>query len=378
MGLPIELSRRINLRDRRIRSLIISLASRGLLFLGSIVFSYYFLRYAMTFLDPTHEEKRRRKQHAELLAQQINLSRTIIKDLNEYELCILSDLINPTDIPISWTDIGGLEETIDHLRETIIYPLQHPNLFQQSKLLTTSKGVLLYGPPGCGKTMLAKAIAKEAGANFINLQVTSLLDKWYGESQKRTAAVFSLAKKLQPAIIFIDEIDSFMRTRHDDDHESTRMVKTQFMTLWDGLETNSDDQRILVIGATNRVQDLDAAILRRMPTRYHIPLPNEIQRVKIFELILQNEQLHTDVDLKRLAKDSLDCTGSDIHEICRQAAMQRVVELCHQQRQENSDRRTNIPSSELRSITQADFLQALKKVRANQQRYRFSEELTLD
>ena len=149
------------------------------------------------------------------------------------------------------------------------------------------------------------------------------------------------------------------------------------MTLWDGLETNNDDQRILVIGATNRVQDLDAAILRRMPTRYHIPLPNEIQRLKIFELILRTEQLHDDVDLKRLAKESIDCTGSDIHEICRQAAMQRVVELCHQQRRENSERRT-IPSSLLRSITQADFLQALKKVRANQQRYRFSEELTLD
>lgn len=146
------------------------------------------------------------------------------------------------------------------------------------------------------------------------------------------------------------------------------------MTLWDGLETNEDDQRILVIGATNRVQDLDAAILRRMPTRYHIPLPTEKQRVKIFELILQTEQLHDDVDLQRLGKESLECTGSDIHEICRQAAMQRVVELCHQK---NTDE-TTIPSTVLRSITQADFLRALRKVRANQQRYPSNDDLTLD
>ena len=167
----MEISRRINLRDPRIRSLILSFASRGLLFLGSMVFSYYLFRYAMIYLDPTYEDKRRRKQHAELLAKKINLSKTIINHLNEYELCILTDLINPMEISITWKDIGGLEEIIDHLRETVIYPLQHPNLFKQSKLLTTSKGVLLYGPPGCGKTMIAKAIAKEAGANFINLQV---------------------------------------------------------------------------------------------------------------------------------------------------------------------------------------------------------------
>lgn len=168
---PMEISRKINLRDPRIRSLILSFASRGLLFFGSIVFSYYLFRYAIIYLDPTYEDKRRRKQHAELLAKKINLSKTIINHLNEYELCILTDLINPMEIPIAWKDIGGLEEITDHLRETVIYPLQHPNLFKQSKLLTTSKGVLLYGPPGCGKTMIAKAIAKEAGANFINLQV---------------------------------------------------------------------------------------------------------------------------------------------------------------------------------------------------------------
>ena len=215
----------INLKDPRTRSLIASLTSRGLILVGSFVFSYYLFRSALTYLDPTNEDKKRQKQNAELLAKRLNLSNKFVQELNEYELYILTDLINPLDLHISWNDIGGLDEIINDLRQTVIYPLQHPELFQQSKLLTVAKGVLLYGPPGCGKTMIAKAIAKEAGANFINLQVTSLLDKWYGESQKRTAAIFTLAKKLQPVIIFIDEIDSFMRIRQEDDHESTRMVK---------------------------------------------------------------------------------------------------------------------------------------------------------
>ncbi len=172
MVLLTKFSRRINLKDPQIRSLILSLGTRGLVFISSIVFSYFLLHYIIKYLDPTYEEKKRQKQLAEILSKKLNLSKTIINNLNEYELCILTDLINPLNINISWNDIAGLDDTIDHIRQTVIYPLQHPELFNQSKLLKTSKGVLLYGPPGCGKTMLAKAIAKEAGANFINLQVS--------------------------------------------------------------------------------------------------------------------------------------------------------------------------------------------------------------
>jgi SpoVK/Ycf46/Vps4 family AAA+-type ATPase len=152
------------------------------------------------------------------------------------------------------------------------------------------------------------------------------------------------------------------------------------MTLWDGLETNTDDStsnRILIIGATNRVQDLDAAILRRMPTRYYIQLPNINQRIKIFELILKDEQLHKDVNLKKLAQETTDYTGSDINEICRQAAMQRIVELCNQQDRDNKDK-NDIQSSQLRSITQADFLEALRKVREGHEQHQTLAELMLD
>lgn len=166
-----ELSRTIDLEDSQVRSLVLSLGTRGLALAGSMVCTYFLLRYALKYLDPTHEEKKRQKEIAEIISRKMNLPRELVNNFNEYEMCLLADLINPTDIKVSWQDIGGLEEIIDDLRQTVIYPLQHPELFNQSRLLTTSKGVLLYGPPGCGKTMLAKAIAKEAGANFINLQV---------------------------------------------------------------------------------------------------------------------------------------------------------------------------------------------------------------
>jgi SpoVK/Ycf46/Vps4 family AAA+-type ATPase len=128
-------------------------------------------------------------------------------------------------------DIGGLEPIVSSLRETIIYPLIHPTLFTSaSPLLGAPKGVLLYGPPGCGKTMLARALAKESGATFINVPASTLTNKWFGESNKLVAGLFSLARKVQPAIIFVDEIDSFLRERRGDDHEVMGMMKAEFMT----------------------------------------------------------------------------------------------------------------------------------------------------
>jgi SpoVK/Ycf46/Vps4 family AAA+-type ATPase len=134
-----------------------------------------------------------------------------------------------TDLDI---DIGGLESIITSLRESVIFPLVHPTLFTaSSSLLGPPKGVLLFGPPGCGKTMLAKALAKESGATFINISASVLTNKWFGESNKLVAGLFSLARKTQPSIIFIDEIDSFLRERTSGDHEVTGMIKAEFMTF---------------------------------------------------------------------------------------------------------------------------------------------------
>jgi SpoVK/Ycf46/Vps4 family AAA+-type ATPase len=245
--------------------------------------------------------------------------------LDEYERTVANEVIHPDDISITFTDIGGLDPIIEHLREAVIFPLIYPDLFTStSSLLSAPKGVLLYGPPGCGKTMLAKALAKESRATFINIAASVLTNKWYGESNKLVAGLFSLARKTQPSIIFIDEIDSFLRERTKGDHEVTGMMKAEFMTLWDGLTSGSD--RILVLGATNRPTDIDAAILRRMPKRFAVALPNRQQRLKILNLMLQDTKLLPGFPTEQLAELTEGFSGSDLRELCRNAAMVPVRE----------------------------------------------------
>ncbi|KAJ3759227.1 P-loop containing nucleoside triphosphate hydrolase protein [Lentinula raphanica] len=245
--------------------------------------------------------------------------------LNEYESVVANEVIHPDDIPVKFSDIGGLDPIISSLRESVIYPLLYPTLFtSNSSLLGAPKGVLLYGPPGCGKTMLAKALAKESGATFINIAASVLTNKWFGESNKLVAGLFSLARKVQPSIIFIDEIDSFLRERSSGDHEVTAMMKAEFMTLWDGLLSSTD--RILVLGATNRPNDIDSAIFRRLPKRFAVTLPDFGQRMKIFKLMLKDVSLSSDLSLELLAQASEGLSGSDLKELCRGAAMVPVRE----------------------------------------------------
>jgi len=283
----------------------------------------------------------------------------------------------------SWEDIGGLEEIIDEIQESVILPFKRQDLFMGSQLLQPPKGVLLYGPPGCGKTMIAKATAKAAGARFINLQVSSLVDKWYGESQKRAEAVFSLAMKLQPCIIFIDEIDSFLRSRASTDHEATAMIKTQFMSFWDGLMTDKNT-RVMIMGATNRAADVDAAILRRMPSMFKIGLPSKLQRQKILEVILKDEPLHNDLDLYELAEKTDKFSGSDLRELCRNAAIYRVREFVKSENANQSDEfqdAREIPEViELRVMTKSDFEKALSKMKMskNLTSMAYLQEETLD
>lgn len=148
--------------------------------------------------------------------------------LNSYEQSIAMDVVAPSEIPLSFDDIGGLDGIIEELRESVIYPLTMPHLYAgNSSLLSAPSGVLLYGPPGCGKTMLAKALAHESGACFINLHISTLTEKWYGDSNKLVSAVFSLARKLQPTIVFIDEIDAVLSQRRSGEHEASGMVKAE-------------------------------------------------------------------------------------------------------------------------------------------------------
>ncbi|KAF2275646.1 AAA-domain-containing protein [Westerdykella ornata] len=263
--------------------------------------------------------------------------RTEDLQLNSYEQTIAMEVVAPEDIPVSFDDIGGLDAIIDDLRESVIYPLTHPSLASASSLLSAPSGVLLYGPPGCGKTMLAKALAHESGACFINLHISTLTEKWYGDSNKLVNAVFSLARKLQPAIVFIDEIDAVLGTRRTGEHEASGMVKAEFMTHWDGLSSShsgtTTPQRILILGATNRIQDIDDAILRRMPKKFPVGLPNAQQRRNIFQLVLRGTKIDEgDFDLDTLVRLSAGLSGSDIKEACREAAMGPVREAIRENR----------------------------------------------
>merc|ERR1719318_204565 len=221
--------------------------------------------------------------------------------LNEHEMLIASQLVDPASVQVRFEDIAGHGDLIKELRQTVILPIQRRELFEKSDLMTAPKGVLLHGPPGCGKTMVAKATAREAGARFINLDISSLTDKWYGESQKLAGAVFTLAAKIQPTIIFIDEVDSLLRVRSQQDHEATAMIKAQFMQLWDGLSTNRANT-VVVMGATNRPRDVDTAILRRMPATFKLGLPEVRGRREILTVVMRMEKVAPCVDMLRLAK----------------------------------------------------------------------------
>ncbi|KAG0697638.1 P-loop containing nucleoside triphosphate hydrolase protein [Suillus ampliporus] len=278
--------------------------------------------------------------------------------LDEYERAISKEVVHPDEINVRFQDIGGLEPIVSSLRETIIYPLIHPTLFTSaSPLLGAPKGVLLYGPPGCGKTMLARALAKESGATFINVPASTLTNKWFGESNKLVAGLFSLARKVQPAIIFVDEIDSFLRERRGDDHEVMGMMKAEFMTSWDGLTSGSE--RILVLGATNRPGDIDPAILRRMPKRFAVSLPDAEQRFKILSLMLKDTKLDPHLSLRTLASQTTGFSGSDLRELCRNAAMVPVRE-CMRAMEHDEDALMKVEKEgfSMRPLTLADFYEA--------------------
>ncbi|KAJ3177621.1 hypothetical protein HDU87_004374 [Geranomyces variabilis] len=319
------------------------------IFALSQVVLYFGVKWVLAGLDPF----KKKKEEARAKSSRV-LGKLGLRDLNlsEHEEIIAAEVVYPEDIPVHFADIGGLDHIVKSLKESVIYPLCYPQLFSSaSGLLGAPKGVLLHGPPGCGKTMLAKALAKESGATFVNLHVSTLMEKWFGESQKLVSAVFTLAEKLQPCIIFIDEIDSFLRERKSQDHEVIAMMKAEFMTLWDGLGTG--DMRILVLGATNRPADIDSAILRRMPKRFEIRLPDADQRTRVLNLLLRQANLEPDFDVRELVVRTAGYSGSDLKELCRNAAMMPVREAIRQFDGKLHD--VNIDDVKVRHLKLADF-----------------------
>ncbi|GAM26245.1 hypothetical protein SAMD00019534_094200 [Acytostelium subglobosum LB1] len=229
----------------------------------------------------------------------------------------MCNLIDPYTISSSFNDIGGLDEIIQDIKDTIFLPLDKAVRTNNSTLFKLPRGILLHGPPGTGKTMLAKAIAKEAKYFFLNISEAVIESKFYGETPKVIAAIFSVAQKLQPIIIFFDEIDSMVGNRDllTSDHNITK--RSTLLQMWDGLTTSN--ARIVIIGATNRYDSIDDAFIRRLPKRIKVGLPNEAARERILRIMLRNHH-DEDVDFKQLAQKTAGLSGSDLGEITRDAS----------------------------------------------------------
>ncbi|KAG4303775.1 hypothetical protein PORY_002827 [Pneumocystis oryctolagi] len=303
--------------------------SAGIFLVSNIAF-YYLFKQIIKSMDIFSERKAQIKKKSNKILLKLEKEFGISKkelNLTEYEKDIITEVVLNEDINTTFDMIGGLENVISELHETVILPLNHPELFLSFKILQNlPKGVLLYGPPGCGKTMIAKALAYHSNATFINMHISTLTDKWFGESNRLVAALFSLAKKLEPTIIFIDEIDSFLGKRQKMDHEVTTMIKAEFMSCWDGFSTD-ENSRIVILGATNRPKDIDEAILRRMPKKFYIPFPDTSQREKLLKLFLSDVKLASDFDFDFLVSKTEGFSGSDIKELCRESVLFPIREF---------------------------------------------------
>ena len=256
---------------------------------------------------------------------------------------------------VKWEDVGGLENIKEELKEAVEWPLKYSDVFKKANT-NPPKGILLYGVPGTGKTLLAKAIATESGVNFISVKGPSLISKYVGESERAIREVFKIAKQASPTILFFDEIDSIVPSRGSSstDAHVTERVISQFLTEMDGIE---ELKGVVVLAATNRLDLIDPALLRsgRFDILLELPVPDEKTREEIFRIHTKNKPLAEDVDLKEFAKETEGKVGSDIEFICRKASMLAIREYISQ----GSGVRGQ--GSELR-ISKRHFKEALKLV----------------
>lgn len=243
---------------------------------------------------------------------------------------------------VSWDDIGGLEKVKRELQELVQYPVEHPEKFLKFGM-TPSKGVLFYGPPGCGKTLLAKAIANECQANFISIKGPELLTMWFGESEANVRDVFDKARMAAPCVLFFDELDSIAKSRGgsagDGGGASDRVIN-QILTEMDGMGAKKN---VFIIGATNRPDIIDSAILRpgRLDQLIYIPLPDEPSRISILKANLRKTPVAKEVDLQYLAKVTNGYSGADLTEICQRACKLAIRESIEKDIQRERQREAN-------------------------------------
>jgi SpoVK/Ycf46/Vps4 family AAA+-type ATPase len=227
---------------------------------------------------------------------------------------------------VTWDEVVGLEPAKKAVKEAIVYPVQRPDLFP----LGWPRGILLFGPPGCGKTLLAAAVATEIDGNFYSIDAASIMSKWLGEAEQNVAKLFGSARKSsidgKPAIVFVDELDSLMGT-HSNEVGGEIRVKNQFLKEMDGIMDKGKQLHVYVIGATNKPWDLDWAFIRRFQKRILVPLPDHNTRVNMLKFYTGNLQTEKDVDLHELARLSEGFSGSDIRDVCQSAQLSLIGEF---------------------------------------------------
>ncbi|KAL7106660.1 hypothetical protein ACP275_06G007500 [Erythranthe tilingii] len=269
----------------------------------------------------------------------------------------VSNEIMDRDPNVRWEDIAGLEHAKKCVTEMVIWPLLRPDIFKGCR--SPGRGLLLFGPPGTGKTMIGKAIAGEAKATFFYISASSLTSKWIGEGEKLVRALFGVASCRQPAVIFVDEIDSLLSQRKSDgEHESSRRLKTQFLIEMEGFDSGSE--QILLIGATNRPQELDEAARRRLTKRLYIPLPTSEARSWIIKNLLVKDGLFnlSNEDIDTICTLTEGYSGSDMKNLVKDATMGPLREALTQ-----GIEITKLKKDDMRPVNLEDFEKALQEVR---------------
>ncbi len=269
---------------------------------------------------------------------------------------MISDTIISERPNIKMTEVAGLDDAKQAINDAILTPLKHPELFM-GKARQPWRGILFYGPAGCGKTLIAKAVASEVNATFFNVSAANIVSKWLGESERLVMHLFQIARKNQPAIVFIDELDSIGVSRSGDDVGGERRMKTQLLTELQGLASNHDD-RVTVIGATNLPWEIDFALKSRFEKRIHVPLPNTEARAAILEIHMEDIEISPTIDFVEMADLTEGYSGRDISIVCREAAMEPIRDL---QRTGRLDDEREI--LDIRPVSRDDFLSAIENIR---------------
>jgi SpoVK/Ycf46/Vps4 family AAA+-type ATPase len=267
---------------------------------------------------------------------------------SSYEELIISEKPD-----VSWEEVVGLDTAKKAIKEAIVYPVQRPDLFP----LGWPRGILLFGPPGCGKTLIAAAVATELDATFFSIDAASIMSKWLGEAEQNVAKLFGSARKSsiegKPAIVFVDELDSLMG-QHSNEVGGEIRVRNQFLKEMDGIVDKGKNLHVYVIGATNKPWDLDWAFIRRFQKRILVPLPDHHTRLMMLKLYTSNLQIVQNVDLHELARLSEGFSGSDIRDVCQSAQLKIIGEFFESGKATDKEAKP-------RSITMDDFRQTLEE-----------------